>query len=123
MATIRATPRLGEVARARVGHGVVIWDEKKCFFLVSIWRDGGRLLATFAGALRRPTLATGGVRTMARIIRRAHAPQKEVLLFWLQTTILARPLRRRRRPDTDFKTATSARLTPKQRSLLDRFGA
>jgi hypothetical protein len=29
MATIRATPRLGEVARARVGHGVVIWDEKE----------------------------------------------------------------------------------------------
>jgi hypothetical protein len=68
--------------------------KKKCFFLVSIWRDGGRLLATFAGALRRPTLATGGVRTMARIIRRAHAPKKKCFFFG-----------------------------SKQRSLLDRFGA
>ena len=36
MATIRATPRLGEVARARVGHGVVIWDEKEALLFGDI---------------------------------------------------------------------------------------
>jgi hypothetical protein len=29
MATTRATPRLGEVARARVGQGVTICDQKE----------------------------------------------------------------------------------------------
>jgi hypothetical protein len=84
MATIRATPRLGEVARARVGHGVVIWDEKEVLLFGVNLACLRLAVGSLCGCPLAPDVGDGGRPERGRAASVAQVPPERSTSFgWL----------------------------------------